>query len=84
MGPGDMKDRDTRSVALSRAPHTTPRGACRHPEVPVKSDVERELLRKCRGGDARFYEPLVRAYEPQGLRLALGMMGNMEDAQDAL
>ena len=50
----------------------------------MKSDVERELLRKCRGGDARFYEPLVRAYEPQGLRLALGMMGNMEDAQDAL
>ena len=41
-------------------------------------------MRKCRGGDARFYEPLVRAYEPQGLRMALGMMGNSDDARDAL
>lgn len=46
--------------------------------------MERELVRKCRGGDARFYEPLVRAYEPQGLRVAMGMMGNPEDARDAL
>lgn len=50
----------------------------------MQPEVERELVRKCRGGDARFYEPLVRAYEPQGLRLALGMMGNMDDANDAL
>jgi RNA polymerase sigma-70 factor (ECF subfamily) len=27
---------------------------------------------------------LVRAYEPAGLRLALAMMGNLDDAQDAL
>jgi len=47
-------------------------------------EVERELIRKCRSGDARFYEPLVRAYERPGLRLALGMMGNEEDAWDAL
>jgi RNA polymerase sigma-70 factor, ECF subfamily len=50
----------------------------------VQPEVERELIRKCRGGDPRFYEPLVRAYEPQGLRMALGMMGNPEDAWDAL
>jgi len=50
----------------------------------VQPEVERELIRKCRGGDARFYEPLVRAYEPQGLRVAMGMMGNPEDARDAL
>lgn len=50
----------------------------------MQPEVERELIRKCRAGDARFYEPLVRAYEPQGLRVALGMMGNMEDAHDAL
>jgi RNA polymerase sigma-70 factor (ECF subfamily) len=47
-------------------------------------EVERELIRKCAGGDARYYEPLVRAYEPAGLRFAVGMMGNAEDAQDAL
>lgn len=50
----------------------------------MSPEVERELLRKCKGGDARFYEPLVRAYERPGLRLALGMLGNGEDAWDAL
>ena len=50
----------------------------------MQPELERELIRKCRGGDSRFYEPLVRAYEPAGLRLALAMMGNSEDAQDAL
>jgi len=35
-------------------------------------------------GDARFYEPLVRAYEPKGLRIALGIMANGDDARDAL
>jgi RNA polymerase sigma-70 factor (ECF subfamily) len=47
-------------------------------------EVERELIRKCKTGDSRFYEPLVRAYEKPGLRLALGMLGNLEDAKDAL
>lgn len=47
-------------------------------------DVERELIRKCKAGDSRFYEPLVRAYEQPGLRLALGMLGNVDDARDAL
>jgi RNA polymerase sigma-70 factor (ECF subfamily) len=47
-------------------------------------EVERELIRKCKAGNSRFYEPLVRAYEQPGLRLALGMLGNLEDAKDAL
>jgi len=50
----------------------------------LQPEVERELIRKCKAGDARFYEPLVRAYEPSGLRLAVAMLGNMEDAHDAL
>jgi len=50
----------------------------------LQPDLERELIRKCKAGDTRFYEPLVRAYEPAGLRLAVAMMGNDEDAQDAL
>jgi RNA polymerase sigma-70 factor (ECF subfamily) len=50
----------------------------------LQPEVERELVHRCRAGDTRFYEPLVRAYEPQGLRLALGMMGNADDARDAL
>ena len=50
----------------------------------MQPELERELIRKCKAGDPRFYEPLVRAYEPVGLRLAVAMMGNKEDAQDAL
>lgn len=50
----------------------------------MQPELERELIRKCTAGDARFYEPLVRAYEPAGLRLAVAMMGNAEDAEDAL
>lgn len=48
------------------------------------SEVEVELIRKCRSGDARFFEPLVRAYEGPGLRVATGMLGNADDARDAL
>lgn len=50
----------------------------------MQRPLELELIRKCKAGQSRFYEPLVRAYEPAGLRLALAMMGNMEDAKDAL
>ena len=50
----------------------------------MQQKLERELIRKCKAGHPRFYEPLVRAYEPAGLRLAVAMMGNTEDAKDAL
>lgn len=50
----------------------------------MQPEVEQELIRKCKAGDARFYEPLVRAYEPAGMRVAMGMMGNPDDARDAL
>ncbi len=50
----------------------------------MQRQLEMELIRKCKAGHSRFYEPLVRAYEPAGLRLAVAMMGNAEDAKDAL
>jgi len=50
----------------------------------LQRQLELELIRKCKAGQSRFYEPLVRAYEPAGLRLALAMMGNADDAKDAL
>ena len=50
----------------------------------MPSEVEVELIRKCRGGDARFFEPLVRADEGPGLRVATGILGNVDDARDAL
>jgi RNA polymerase sigma-70 factor (ECF subfamily) len=47
-------------------------------------EVERELIRRCRAGDARSYEPLVRAYEGPGMRVAMGMMRDSDAAHDAL
>ena len=53
-------------------------------ERTLQRQLEMELIRKCKAGQSRFYEPLVRAYEPAGLRLAVAMMGNVDDAKDAL
>ncbi len=44
--------------------------------------VERELLLKCRAGDAEAYEPIVRAYEGRLYGLAIGLVRNTEDARD--
>jgi RNA polymerase sigma-70 factor (ECF subfamily) len=46
--------------------------------------LEAELIRKCRAGDQRFYEPLVRAYEDEGHRLAMGILGDPDAAHDAV
>jgi RNA polymerase sigma-70 factor (ECF subfamily) len=46
--------------------------------------VERELILKCRGGDPRFFEPLVRAYEPAALRVATGILGHPDEARDGV
>jgi RNA polymerase sigma-70 factor (ECF subfamily) len=50
----------------------------------LRSEVEVELIRKCSTGDPRFFEPLVRAYEGPGLRVATGMLGDVDEARDAL
>lgn len=50
----------------------------------MQPEVERELVRKCKSGGIRFYEPLVKAYEGPGLHLAIGMLGSTDDARDAL
>lgn len=50
----------------------------------VRPEAERKLIRECRAGKARSYEPIVHAYEGPGMRIALGMLGNADDARDAL
>lgn len=71
-----MKDLGAASVEVPTVPPVS--------GVALEPDVEKELIRKCRAGDVRFYEPLVRAYEGPGMRLATGMMGNLDDARDAV
>jgi len=46
------------------------------------AEVERELLLKCRAGDWKAYEPIVRAYEGRLYGVALGLVHNAEDARD--
>jgi RNA polymerase sigma-70 factor (ECF subfamily) len=50
----------------------------------LESRVERELVRKCQSGGARFFEPLVRAYEADALRIASAMIGDVDAARDAV
>ena len=50
----------------------------------MQPEVEREVIRLAKSGDPRSYEPLVRAYEGPGLRLAVGMLGSVDEARDAL
>ena len=45
---------------------------------------ERELVRRCRNGDASAYEPLVRSHEGWALSYAGAMLGSDEDAADAV
>ncbi|MCK4771741.1 MAG: sigma-70 family RNA polymerase sigma factor [Candidatus Latescibacteria bacterium] len=46
------------------------------------AEVERELLHKCRAGDWKAYEPIVRAYEGRLYGVALSLVRNTEDARD--
>lgn len=48
----------------------------------VFAEVERELLWKCRAGDWKSYEPIVRAYEGRLFGVAIGLVHNVDDARD--
>ncbi len=50
----------------------------------MQPEVEREVVRMSKSGDPRSYEPLVRAYEGPGLRLAVGILGSVDEARDAV
>lgn len=52
--------------------------------MTIESRVETELLRKCRDGAPRFYEPVVRAYEGRALSAATAILGDAEAARDAV
>lgn len=49
----------------------------------MESGVERELVLKCKAGEARFFEPLVRAYEAEAVRIARALLGDTDAARDA-
>ncbi|MFW6079468.1 MAG: RNA polymerase sigma factor, partial [Gemmatimonadota bacterium] len=46
--------------------------------------VERDLVARCRRGSTAAFEPLVREYEPPALAIARGMLGDADEAADAV
>lgn len=50
----------------------------------VDDQEERELIRRCRGGESGAYEPLVRRHEGWALSYAGAMLGSGDDAADAV
>ncbi len=46
--------------------------------------MEWELIRRCRGGSTASFEPLVRDHQRQALTIAEALLGNAEDAADAV
>src|SRR3990172_2209835 len=50
----------------------------------VDSETERELIDRCRAGSTAAFEPLVKAHEAQALLLAEGLLGDADDAEDAV
>lgn len=52
--------------------------------VTRSPELETELIRKCQAGQQQFYEPLVRAYEPEANRVAIGMLRDRDSARDAV
>jgi RNA polymerase sigma-70 factor (ECF subfamily) len=53
--------------------------------MPTRSpELETELIRLCREGQKQFYQPLVRAYEPEANRVAFAMLRDRDAARDAV
>jgi RNA polymerase sigma factor (sigma-70 family) len=53
-------------------------------ERPMPARSTDELIRKCQAGEHRYYEPLVRAHEPEARRVALGILRDPDAAVDAV
>jgi RNA polymerase sigma-70 factor, ECF subfamily len=50
----------------------------------VNTDSEWELIARCRQGNTLAFEPLVRSHEGRALAVAEGLLGDADDAADAV
>lgn len=49
----------------------------------MKEESDRQLVARCKKGDSQAFELLVKRYQRRAYAVALGMLHNSEDAQDA-
>ncbi|MBA2671930.1 MAG: sigma-70 family RNA polymerase sigma factor [Gemmatimonadetes bacterium] len=50
----------------------------------MNSDTEWDLISRCRSGHGAAFEPLVREHEGRALAIATGLLGDSDDAADAV
>jgi RNA polymerase sigma-70 factor, ECF subfamily len=50
----------------------------------MDTTAEWELIRRCMGGSATAFEPIVRAHEPRALATAVALLGDADEAADAV
>ena len=61
-----------------------PTGLRRAERLPAEPENERDLIRRCQDGDLAAYEAVFRRHHQSLLRVALRMLGQREDAEDAV
>ena len=59
-------------------------GLRRAERLPAELENERELIRRCQEGDLSAYEVVYRRHHQALLRVAVRMLGQREDAEDAV
>ena len=52
-------------------------------DAPERSELGSDLIQRARAGDRAAFERLIAGHERQVLRVALRLLGRLEDAQDA-
>ena len=66
------------------APTAAPIGLRRSERLPAEPENERDLVRRCQEGDLAAYEEVFRRHHQPLLRVALRLLGQREDAEDAV
>ena len=54
------------------------------PEPPIHNEHEEELIRRFKKGERESFDEMVVAYSPRLFRLAYGLLGNKQDAEEVV
>ena len=54
------------------------------PEPPVRSEHDEELIRRFKAGERESFDEMVVTYSPRLFRVAYGLLGNKQDAEEVV